>query len=190
MCLCNLSSVPKYSCTISFSSKTDSHYFFSRSPASFDCLYCLPPTIFFSFCYWMGKGVTSFQDPPMKPWELSPECCFFFFCLEWAISLNSLSGKVEPFFYFSYFCLRPACGPEKLAVADENLTWWYRVRNFTRVLYEVVRPESLLAEGKKASSLGAAGSAWLCYIFIQEPTYPGKSCATLATSLCFSRALR
>lgn len=113
-----------------------------------------------------------------------------FFCLEWTISINSHSGKVEPFFYFSYFCLRPACGPEKLAVADENLTWWYGVINFTRMLYEVVRPESLLAEGKKASSLGAAGSAWLCCTFIHKPTYPGKSCATLATSLSFSRALR
>lgn len=31
------------------------------------CLHCLPPTIFFSFCSWMGKRVTSFQDTPVKP---------------------------------------------------------------------------------------------------------------------------
>lgn len=146
---------------------------------------------FLFFLLLNGKGSNILSGPSYEALgAVTRMLFFFFFCLEWAISINSLSGKVEPFFYFSYFCLRPACGPEKMAVADENLTWWHGVINFTRMLYGVVRPESLLAEGKKASSLGAAGSAWLCYIFIQEPTYPGKSCATLATSLCFSRALR
>lgn len=122
-------------------------FFPPRSPALFDAYIVFPPLlIFFLLLNWKGSNILSGHS--YETWGNA------FFWLEWTISINSPSGKVEPLFYFSYFCLRPACGPEKLALADENLTWWYGVTNFTRMLYEVVAPETLLAEGKKVSSLG------------------------------------
>lgn len=130
------------------------------------CLYCLPPTIFFLLLNRKGSCILSGHS--YEAWGSWHQNGFW---LEWTISINSLSGEVEPFFYFSYFCLRPACGPEIFAVADENLTWWDGVINFTRMLYEVVRPEFLLAEGRKVSPLGAAGSARLCRFCIHELTW-------------------
>lgn len=176
-------SVQPYLCTISYSSSTDSHYNFFFPELLLHLMPILPSSHYFFFFFWLLNG----KGHSYEAWGSCHQNERLEFWLEWTISINSLSGKVETFFYFSYFCLRPACGPEKLAVADENLTWWHGVTNFTRMLYEVLRPECLLAEGKKVffpwELLAVHGSA---------ASIPGSGnhCATLAAPLSSSRALR
>lgn len=71
-CLCSLTSVPVRTCIITSSSRANSHCFFQIS-----CIHCFPPTVFFSFSHWMGKGVMSFQDTPVKPGGAVASIFFF-----------------------------------------------------------------------------------------------------------------
>lgn len=146
------------------------------------CLYCFPPTIFFSFCYWMGKGVTSFQDTPVEP---GGSVTRMFFILTWVNHFHKSSfRKGWTIILFFLFLFEPGLWPRKNWL--RLMKTWHdgtECTKFTRMMHEVVRPESLLAEGKRGFF---PGSCWQSMALLNPHPWANLgiiNCATLATPL-------
>lgn len=149
-CLCSVNSVPKYVQIVIYFLKTNSHPFFKMF-SFIHRMHWLAPSVWCSgvFLSLNEKGrVTSFQDPLAKPVGIVTDCGYFF-SLHKPISINSFRKGWTAL----YFCWRWARGS-----SDQSLMWCYGVKDFKRVMYGVVRPESVLTEVKKAPSLGTCTS--------------------------------